>query len=242
MIQAYFKEKLVVEDNHIKKNEDFKTSCSIGLLQYLPDDVFKKIFQQSCQEIPVEDMGKILSFNFWKHTDSTSTTNKKYVEPDVWIETDYYDLIIEAKLDDGSGQYEEQWNKEIRSIKNEQVNKNRRKKIALVSLGGNPHSQTEIINDIHIYKVSWFALLNSVINTKAENDTDGNVCRILGDIIHLFALQGIMRTAWFDTLLLTATIIPNVILKWKNFHCVGFYALKTTIINDKTIKKWNPIN
>lgn len=83
MIQAYFKGKLVIQDNCIKKNEDLKTSSSIGFLQYLPDDLFWQILRDSCVGLTTSDFGKIESFNFWAHTDATDTTNNQLVEPDV---------------------------------------------------------------------------------------------------------------------------------------------------------------
>ena len=63
MIQAYFKGKLVIQDNCIKQNEDLKTSSSIGLLQYLPDDIFWNIMRNCCVGFNIEDFGKILALN-----------------------------------------------------------------------------------------------------------------------------------------------------------------------------------
>lgn len=64
MIQAYLKGK---SDFQFNQNEDFKTSSSIGLLQYLPDEVFLRILRDSCIDfkIDITQFGKIQSVNFW---------------------------------------------------------------------------------------------------------------------------------------------------------------------------------
>lgn len=240
MIPAYFKGKLVVEDNHIKTNEDFKTSCSIGLLQYLPDAIFKEIIQECCRI--KEDFGQIQAFNFWEHTDVSFTSNERFVEPDVWIETDNYDVIIEAKFDDNAGQYKDQWKKEIQSIRNEQSNRNIHKKIVLVALGGNNTLHDEKIEETPIYKMSWLNLLTAIVNKRQEYGSDTHICRLLDDIISLFALQGIMKVQWLDSLQVVKSLYTDSIQHRITPSNVGFIASKELFINKIAIKKWRPVN
>lgn len=244
MIQAYFKGKLVIQDNCIKKNEDFKTSSSIGLLQYLPDDIFWRILRNSCAGFNTKDFGKIESFNFWAHTDATDTTNDQLVEPDVWIETEKYDVIIEAKIGDIVGQTKGQWAKEIQSIINEQNNNDSSKPIILIALGGNENMQNDEVMDCPIYKASWYNLLNAIVNERNNQDENGNVCRVLDDVIEMFARQGVMKIDWFNTLPIIR-IQENALELWgkcTNKSSIGFAMLTQMNINETIIQKWKPIN
>ncbi|MCQ2262862.1 MAG: hypothetical protein MJZ70_01125 [Bacteroidales bacterium] len=244
MIQAYFKGKLVIQDNCIKKNEDFKTSSSIGLLQYLPDDIFWRILRNSCVGFNTKDFGKIESFNFWAHTDATDTTNNQLVEPDVWIETEKYDVIIEAKIGDIVGQTKGQWAKEIQSIINEQNNNDSSKPIILIALGGNENMQNDEVMDCPIYKASWYNLLNAIVNERNNQDENGNVCRVLDDVIEMFARQGVMKIDWFNTLPIIR-IQENALELWgkcTNKSSIGFAMLTQMNINETIIQKWKPIN
>lgn len=240
MVPAYFKEKLIVENNRLKTNEDFKTSCSIGLLQYLPDAIFKEIIQECCRNI--EDFGQIQAFNFWEHTNASFTSNERFVEPDVWIETDNYDVIIEAKFDDNAGQYKDQWEKEIQSIKNEQNNRNIHKKIALIALGGNDTLQDEEIKQIPISKLSWLSLLTAIVNKRQEYNCETHICRLLDDIISLFALQGIIKIKWFDSMQIAKSLDANSIQHWITPSNIELRVSKELFINENAIKKWVPIN
>ena len=248
MIQAYFKGKLVIQENRVKQNEDFKTSSSVGLLQYLPDDVFWNIMQNCCVGLNVEDFGKTLSFNYWEHTDPKGTTNEYFVEPDVWIETSKYDILIEAKVSDGIGQYGQQWKNEIQSILNEQSNKGYQKKIILFALGGNESMHKETTLGYPVYKVSWYNLMNAVVNERERQKEEGALCRILDDVIELFAHQGIMRIQWLKTLPMFF-VDDKALSLWKvckHKTRLGFSTISTMSINENineiNILKWNPID
>lgn len=243
MIQAYFKGKLRIKENYIEQNEDLKTSSSIGLLQYLPDDVFWLILRDSCVgfDIDDKDIGKILSFNFWPHTDCAF--NKNYVEPDVWIETEKYDVIIEAKKGDDCGQSEYQWQNEIESIKNEQrKNGTDIKPIILIALAGNNSMKVENTNNCKIYKASWYNLLNSLVNVRYKQTDNFYICRVLDDAIDMFAFQGLMKVSWFDSLLYI-TIKDNFIVSWKPVRIIKeFSSLSNIKINNLNLQLWKLIN
>lgn len=254
MIQAYFKGKLEIQDNCIKKNEDLKTSSSIGLLQYLPDDVFWKIMRKSCKDskdFPAKDFGKIKSFIFWQHNDPTGTRNKNYVEPDVWIETENYDVIIEVKEKDEKSTYpqsKEQWEDQIQSVKNEQNKSNDVKPIVLIALGGNEKMRQEWVSNCPVYKASWYDLLNAIVKVKEEQNTNGFVCRVLDDVIGWFARQGVMKIQWMNTLP-QSDVNERVLDLWRNVlwerkknSIIGFSTIQRESINEIIIQKWNPID
>lgn len=196
MIQAYLKGKSDIQFN---QNEDFKTSSSIGLLQYLPDEVFLRILRDSCIEfkIDITKFGKIQSVNFWARVDAGDNIEQQFVEPDVWIETENYDIIIEAKLDDTRGQYEGQWEKEIKSIMDMQELK---KDIVLIALGGNKDMNPGKILDCPVFKASWYNLVNAVVKERDNFNNANYQSRILNDVIELLARQGVIKIEWLKTL------------------------------------------
>lgn len=244
MIQAYFKGKLVIQDGYVKHNEDMKTSSSIGLLQYLPDDLFWKILRGSCVGFCPTDFGKILSFNFWEHTDATNTTNERLVEPDVWIETEKFDVIIEAKVNDISGQSKSQWENEIQSIRNEQNKNGLQKPIILIALGGNESMHQENALDCPVVKTSWYSLMNAVVNERGRQIDNGFMCRILDDVIELFARQGVMKIDWFNSMPIFL-VDDKVLTQWSVCNSQsnrGFITIPTMIINEINLLQWKPID
>lgn len=243
MIQSYLKGKSAIQ---FTSNEDFKTSSSIGLLQYLPDDVFWRIIRNSCVGLDIADFGEILSFNFWEHTASEGTTNQNFVEPDVWIETEKVDVIIEAKLSDTFGQYEHQWKNEIQSILNEQRGNEYQKRIVLIALGGNADLQPDSVKvektPYSVYKASWFALVNAIVTEKNQDLNSGSVCRVLEDVIELFARQGVMALTWLNSLP-NYSVNENALRPWKRHDAMsseGFAHFSSMSIDNQNIQEWEP--
>lgn len=245
MIQAFFKGKSGIQ---VTQNEDFKTSSSIGLLKYLPDDVFWNIMRNSCIGLNTNEFGKILSFNFWSHTDPLDTTNDSFVEPDVWIETENFDVLIEAKVTDGAGQYEQQWKNEIQSILNEQSNNDYQKPIVLIALGGNENLQPDTVllkdEDFPVFKSSWHNLILSVVRERDLSDTNDSICRLLEDVIELFARQGVMAITWLSSLP-KYQVNEAALNAWRIKRAkssVGLSNLNNVHINEKNIQQWQPVN
>lgn len=104
--------------------------------------------------------------------------------------------------------------------------------------------QKEKAIDCPIYKASWFNLLNAIVNVRNMQNDNGYVCRILDDVIELFAKQGVMKVEWFNTL----PFIPiqekalEVWSKITNKSAIGFATLSQMNINETIIQKWKPIN
>lgn len=110
-------------------------------------------------------------------------------------------IIIEAKKSDESGQYYEQWRNEIKAFLNTHELDNRN--VVLLALGGNTtleHNKVTINNfSCHIYKASWFNILNSV--SKLINEPLPNhIKRILDDIVDAFEIHGFFNIEWLDSL------------------------------------------
>lgn len=190
-------------DPTFRPSEDTLTSSVVGLMQYLPPDVFNTILSESCginSPFP-NDIGNIDYIGFWEHWDATETSNARIVEPDVIISTNKYQIIIEAKKSDESGQYHEQWRNEIKAFLNTHGLDNRN--LVLLALGGNAsleHKKMTVDNiSCPIYKASWFNILNSVSRLMNE-PLPNHVKRILSDIVNAFEIHGFFNIEWLDSI------------------------------------------
>lgn len=86
--------------------EDTKVASTLGVLKNLPAELFWQILRKSCKskiKLPSKS-GEILNIDFWPG--GWKFVNR--VEPDVYIEFENFDLIIEAKINYLYGQISEQ--------------------------------------------------------------------------------------------------------------------------------------
>lgn len=207
MLQALLHKKLKdsFENPHFRPSEDSLTSSVVGLMQYLPDDIFWDLLRSSCgrsSNLP-ESVGTILSINFWDKWDPTDTWNTRHVEPDVWVDTEAYYIIVEAKKKDALGmQHGDQWENEIKALLNENDGK-LDKELIFIALGGNESllDSTCIVDGIEypIHTASWFNMLHTVDKLKVLSE-DGRIHRLLADIIHAFTVHGIFNITWLQSL------------------------------------------
>ncbi|WP_418892893.1 hypothetical protein [Limibacterium fermenti] len=212
MIQALLKNKLKdsFTDPHFTPSEDSLTSSIIGMLQYLPDTVFWQLLRSSCgkqSKIPKE-IGEIKSIQFWEKMTPDGKQNSRYVEPDVWIEAEKFDVIIEAKKRDCRGQCVDQWKKEILSFSSEVNNIN--KTLIFIALGGNILLQDCTLSigrkQYNVYTSSWYNLLHEISNyaedltLKSQPEGTKAITRLLNDIISVFSKHGYVDVKWLSDL------------------------------------------
>lgn len=198
-----------------KGNEDSLTSTVFEKVNYLPRELFKRIFLESLSELtnfPEIDFNTLENIEYWPHWDSAETTNASYVEPDVFLRFKDHDIIIEAKRWDTEQQYSGQWENEINAYLNEYGEDN--KQLVFVAVGGiwectcstvelrrsdeKQHAQS-------IYKCKWSSILKSVKKAlqqiepvKTLTSANSAVAVILQDIVTAFALFGFSTADWFD--------------------------------------------
>ena len=217
--------------HHKETNEDPKTSAVFENLMLLPDNVFWHILRQSCfsnDTMPIHS-GHLLSYDFWPHWDRTDTDNKIYVEPDLFIRFELFDVIIEAKYSDTGGQYERQWKQEITAYHNEFGNQ---KPFVFIAVGGNMSILAETLSlkdeRVCIYKCNWLSLLMTVNKYRNELEAisvpDMNVSatmRLLDNIILAFNINCVYNIDWFNTMaesrpIISASSLNNLqeLYKW----------------------------
>ena len=119
-------------------------------------------------------------------------------------------LIIEAKRYDGGGQYNEQWDREIKALlkhlEEEEDQPIDEQKICLLALGGNNQTTEEsrtIIRgrEYSIVRMHWQTLLEEVKKCTYESSPYSSAeKRICKDIIKAFEIFGYFSLKWLDSL------------------------------------------
>jgi len=206
MLQALLKHKLkeAFRDSYFEPSEDSKTSSVFGLLQYLPAQTMWNLLRQSCGDkaLLIEKSGELQDIEFWARwsAEGDEISNSSYVEPDVFCEFDEFNLIVEAKKDDNSGQYEQQWKNEIGAYLNQYPDNE--KKLIFIAFGGNKTLATRPISvkgqEYIVFSASWQNLLNAIDKRKKENF--GIEKRLLSDIVFAFEKHNFFCLEWLETL------------------------------------------
>ena len=183
---------------HKNTNEDPKTSTIFETLLSLPDDIFWQIIRNSTRTFKnkiANDAGTLQTFEFWPKWNPENTSNISYVEPDIFICFDNLDLIVEAKYSEESGQFREEWEREIQAYRNEHSNDG--KEFYLLAIGGNADVQEEEVAGCKILKADWIDVLRHVIKNRGiyektiSNKSKTSVKRIFDLIIEGFHVMGV---------------------------------------------------
>lgn len=203
--------------------EDPKTSSVFENLMLLPDNVFWHILKSSCfyNERMLTNSGRLLSYGFWAHwahRDNTGTGNNTYVESDLFIRFEEFDVIIEAKYGDYGGQYIKQWTQELTAYDNEYGKE--KKPVIFIAVGGNMSMDIEEIkvrSRKHlIFKCNWLSLLIATNKYRSElkriSVPDMNTSatlRLLDNIILAFNINGVYNIDRFNTMATEKNIINS---------------------------------
>lgn len=189
MIYSYAK--FIREDGF---NEDFKSYSTIGVLRYLPTDLFWELLRASCicpEQLPAR-AGTMESFEMWpRWRNVDGTKNSEAVEPDVFIRFSHFDLIVEAKKKDFGGQDPGQWKNETVAYRNEYGDK---KAVFLLALGGNDNLNRIADKEFeHVHKALWTNLLRAVHDCREQrlalsfkSEATGQEIRILEAVEEAF--------------------------------------------------------
>lgn len=195
-------------NNKTNSREDQITSTIIGLLKYLPSELFWNIIRNACNDnsnLP-KLPGDIDFISFWDKWSAEETINKNYVEPDVFIQFSEFNVIIEVKPYEDGGQYKQQWRNQITAYNNEFTEG---KKLIYISLGGNYIKTNDKLiykeKEYIINKCNWTGILLEVsdvlkelkkIKTPFPNKLAS--IRILEDVIRGFNFFGYFDINWFE--------------------------------------------
>ena len=190
MIHSY--SKIKTDRNY---NEDFKTYQTIGLMQYLPGNLFWTLLKECVihnVDLPLLS-GEIVHIDFWvKWYNIEGTNADRYIEPDVFIRFENFDCIIEVKKKEDCGQHKDQWDDQLTAYRNTYPEE---KKLIYIALGGNKNLSSNL--DKHytdVYKASWRRLLHAVhkalderVSINYSTPAISQETRILQSVIESFA-------------------------------------------------------
>lgn len=209
--------------------EDSLTSSVIGTLLFFPVELIWTILSNACYDNSLpSNSGEILNYEFWPHWNSVNTNNKIYVEPDVFIEFENFNIIIEAKRWDKNQQLKKQWLAQYQSYKNEyELDDKEPKKVYYFALGGIRNTEKEHLSDeVFVYKIRWENLLREIENIKKSLDkskyllnNSNALIRIADCLISAFELHGFFTGKWLESLspslLNKKTASLKLINQWK---------------------------
>ena len=199
-------------------SEDSLTSCVFGHLFYLPAPVLWALLEGAAHglKLPVATEAPVVtSYEFWPHWHAALTRNTYYVEPDVFVRTATFDLIIEAKRYDYDQQDCAQWRDQLQAYLNEfgeeKLPGGEKRLVVLLAVGGiwaNDEQPSEICcssTKAMVYRCRWSSLLSSVqaLRTQLEVGQE-HIGHILADIVHSFGLHGYTTRPLLNTLPLPA--------------------------------------
>lgn len=177
-----------------KNSEDSLTSSIFSLLFYLPLNIFWNILTNACYSFDLpEQTGEILLYEFWPHWKCDGTNNQNFIEPDLFIRFQNFDIIIEAKRwDYFSQQNKKQWEAQLKAYSNEYAEDN--KKVYFIALSGLiAGEEFQIpVNDVSIFTCRWHRILEQVQKNVAQNaqlESNVNLKIILNDLLIAFALH-----------------------------------------------------
>jgi hypothetical protein len=199
-----------------KASEDSLTSSIFGVMQYLPEELLWDLLRRACNlrtGLPI-NTGKLTEIKFWPKwtAQDEKITNSNYVEPDLFMRFENFDLIVEAKKNDDSNQNAQsiyQWKKEIRSYRSE-FGEDKKDKLYFIALGGNETlSNTFVEVDsirYDIYKASWQSLLNEIVKMRFSFESfpyqiprKNQIIRLLIDLENAFNSHGHLCIEWFES-------------------------------------------
>ncbi|RZK40436.1 MAG: hypothetical protein EOO61_06475 [Hymenobacter sp.] len=195
-------------------SEDSLTSCVFGHLFYLPAAMVWALLQDSAYQLQLPESIEapvITSYDFWPHWPAALTRNANYVEPDVFVRTASFDLILEAKRYDYDQQDCAQWQDQLQAYLNEFGDETlpgeHKQPVLLLAMGGiqaGDELPTQICcsgTTATVYRCRWINLLNSIQTLRTQlNAGQEHLGHILTDIVHSFGLHGYTTRPLLNTL------------------------------------------
>lgn len=192
----------------VKYCEDTLTSSIFGQLLYLPTELMWGLLRQAVYSTNLpQNCGRMDSYQFWPKWDSAGTTNRLFVEPDLFFRFTEFDLIIEAKRWDANAQYRGQWEAEIRAYRNEYAGDQRR--LYFIALGGLRTEKSERVmvegTEYEVVMCRWSRILRAAEQAVHQLDrrtystsSQHAHMRVLDDLISYFGLHGYATGIWLE--------------------------------------------
>ena len=198
--------------SNLKICEDSLTASVFDGLKYLPTEIFYSILKKALYQDKLPKFsGELIKIIFWDKWDAKDTSNSNFVEPDLLLQFEDFDVIVEAKRFDYFQQSKQQMENEIRAYYNVFDGN---KILYFVQLGG-LHSKNDeddfYFNNykIEILKTDWTRLLHEVVTQRTilQNIPFSQTlayCRILDDVRKAFEMHNFYEMKWMKDIAFTA--------------------------------------
>jgi hypothetical protein len=149
--------------------------------------------------------GELIQMEYWPKWSSKDTSNSHFIEPDVFLRFEEFDILIEAKRQNRIGQTSKQLENEVQGYLNEYGKE--QKTLYFVKLGGLNTTDDEIYKNpnIIICKTDWSKLLNEICTLKNELERSNgylanHYIRLLDDCIKGFSIHQYYAFEWLVNL------------------------------------------
>jgi hypothetical protein len=202
-----------------RPREDSLTAAVFSHLLHLPSEVFWDIMHDASSSSSLRKYsGEPRCIHAWPNWSAEGTRNSDRVIPDLVIEFDAFDLIVEAKRWDHPMQDTSQWKAELKAYINEYGAKKR--PVIMIALGGIHSHKDEVLKDVwqsneaqgeasytfvcQVYMCQWSSLLLACQRQKRKLEQMTERCsrtladlRIMNDLTDLFIRHSFMPLHWF---------------------------------------------
>ena len=203
--------------------EDSLTSSVFDSLKHLPTEIFYSILKNALYQDKLPKFsGELVSIIFWDKWDAKDTSNSNFVEPDLLLEFEDFDIIIEAKRYDDFQQSQNQMNNEVKAYYNVFDGA---KELYFVQLGGLHSKDNEDDfclgeKKIKIVKTDWTRLFHEVVTQRNmfQNTSYSQTlayCRILDDVRKAFEMHNFYEMKWLKD-------IASSTIKTEQFNTMNF--------------------
>lgn len=218
--------------------EDLLTAAFWGRVAYFSPDILNRFISLLLHA--KEPPGEFETLTFWP----TFDLNGANVEPDVLIEFEKLDILIEVKPPTGGGQYYDQWQREIDSYK--QSNKD--KKLIFLALGNNHRDQKTWRESLQtektrIISAEWKDVRDCLLALMAFADNKDK--RIINDCLSALSLYGIKSALplWSDLKqLIELKPLPSLPSLLTDFSNRTDEAAINSFTNESIDTQWDTLN
>ncbi|ASY80254.1 hypothetical protein BJK05_09680 [Pectobacterium polaris] len=179
--------------NVFKKREDLLTAAFWTRIGYLSAES-RFLFIREFLGLSESELGEYRQVNFWpRYSLDMKNVDQRSVEPDVILEFEKADILIEVKPPEGGWQYHQQWQREITAYHQDE---RRKEQLFFIALGNIPKSLGEfnsgLINEYRentkVIQREWHNAKNALLSLKVDNAHEQHIIR---DCLSALSLYGI---------------------------------------------------
>ncbi|MFJ5428286.1 hypothetical protein ACIPUP_03865 [Pectobacterium actinidiae] len=179
--------------NVFKKREDLLTAAFWTRIGYLSAES-RFLFIREFLGLSESELGEYRQVNFWpRYSLDMKNVDQSSVEPDVILEFEKADILIEVKPPEGGWQYHQQWQREIAAYHQDERKKER---LFFIALGNIPKSlgrfNSKLIEDYKdntkVIQREWHNAKNALLSLQSVHIHEQHIVR---DCLSALSLYGI---------------------------------------------------